>query len=193
MCVALLAKPGAKVSNAELFRGWSINSDGGGMAYVNKEGKLVLSKGHMKYNAFQKAYEKIVEELKADDSPMLIHMRITSMGNTNKDNTHPFFVKPAVGPSGAFIHNGTLFRPSGAWEGPENDRKSDTRVMANALYNILSAEAVLNSITELGRAVGSHNKLCFLYEDKTWAIINENSGFWDGDVWHSNRSCDVKR
>lgn len=193
MCVAILAKPGAVVGNDALFKGWTVNADGGGIAYVNKRGQLVIDKGHMKYNEFQRAYERAVEEARAEDSPMLIHMRITSQGDTNKTNTHPFEVKPQKGPRGAFIHNGTLFRPSGAWEGKANDKRSDTRVMANALNNILSAEAVLNAVVELGRAVGSHNKLAFLYEDKSWAIINESSGYWAGDIWYSNQSCGVPR
>jgi predicted glutamine amidotransferase len=172
MCIAILAKPGAKVTNLALFKGWGVNKDGAGIAYVDKAGKLVVDKGHMKYNDFQTAYEKACEELVADDSPMLVHMRYTSAGTTNASNTHPFKITPQTGPAGAFIHNGTMFRPAGEWEGPEKDRKSDTRVVASALNNILALESVLNSIVEMGQAIGSHNKLAFLYEDKSWAIIN---------------------
>lgn len=193
MCIAVLARPGAKLTNATLFKGWTVNSHGGGFAYVNKEGKLILDKGHMKFNEFQKAYERILEHEVADDSPMLIHMRITSQGDTTPANTHPFLVGPDEGVRGAMIHNGTLFRPSGVWEGKVGEKNSDTKVMATALRTILTAEAIQNSVAELGQAIGSHNKLCFLFDDKSWAIINESSGYWADDVWYSNGSCGVDR
>lgn len=194
MCVAILAKPGKVVSNESLFKGWVVNSHGAGMAYVNREGKLVVSKGFMKYGEFQKAYERACNEARAEDSPMLVHMRITSAGDTVAANTHPFMLRPKDGPVGAMIHNGTMFRPSGEWAKPkEGVHYSDTRIVATAYADRMSAQAVLNSIVELGKAVGSGNKLAFLYEDKSWAIINENSGYWADDIWYSNGSCGVSR
>lgn len=160
---------------------------------MNKQGKLVIEKGFIAYNPFQKAYEEAVADKVADDSPMLVHCRARSAGAINKANTHPFPIKPQNGPEGCFIHNGTLFQPAGDWQGPPDDRKCDSRVVANALNNILSAENVLNSIKELGVATGGWNKLVFLYEDKRWAIINEGAGFWVGDIWYSNTSCGVVR
>lgn len=190
MCVAILCKPGARVTDAALWKGWGINRDGGGMAFINKHGKLVIDKGYTEYNAFHKALTKHLGNV-AEDSPFMIHMRIRSAGDMGKNNHHPFAIKPQNGPSGALMHNGTLFQPSGAWRGEPDDLKSDTRVVANALNNILSAENVLNSVRELGIAIGTANKMVFLYEDKTWAIINEEQGVWDNDVWYSNGSCGI--
>lgn len=190
MCVAILARPGKVLSNTELFKGWSANRDGAGLAFVNKHGKLVTAKGYMKYNDFQKAYENICQNEVAEDSPMLIHMRITSQGDTVQANTHPFMFIPKVGPKGAMIHNGTLFRPQGEWAvAKQGVLFSDTRVLVTAMADRLTSEAVLSSIAQLGQAIGAHNKLAFLYEDKSWAIINEHAGFWADDVWYSNTSC----
>lgn len=181
MCVAIVANQGAVVPNDRLWQGWSRNRDGGGFAYV-KDGEVVIEKGFMEYNKFQKAYEKAAEKYAAE-SPFLVHMRITTSGGTSKVNTHPFKIK-----GGAMIHNGVMFTPTGE----ENRGKSDTRIFAERFHNILQLEDVLAAGEDIIDAVGSYNKLAFLYDDRRYAILNEQAGYWLNDVWYSNRSCDVR-
>ena len=43
MCIAVVQKPGAVIDDASLYRGWTINNDGGGFAYVDNNDNVALS------------------------------------------------------------------------------------------------------------------------------------------------------
>lgn len=185
MCVAIFSPNGKQVPNDMLYSGWTSNRDGGGFAYVDKKaGKVVIQKGFMLYNEFQKAYEKACKE--NPDTPFMIHMRIRTSGHTNGNNTHPFPIK-----GGAMIHNGNFFTPGGKYLGAKDDLKSDTRVFAENLHNILSFEDVTAAGKDILRAVGGYNKIVFLYDDARHVILNEEGGVWIDDIWYSNGSCRV--
>lgn len=181
MCVAILSKPGASVPNDMLWKGWTVNKDGAGFAYVH-DGKVIIKKGFMSYNDFQTAYRAAVEQF-GEDSPMLVHMRIKTVGSVTAKNCHPFKIK-----NGAMIHNGTLFYPTG--EAGKVD-KSDSRLFAEKMYNILQLEDVVRTEKEFLYAFGRTNKMAFLYDNKDYAILNEESGMWIDDVWYSNGSCKI--
>lgn len=187
MCIAIVTTAGKVVENKKLWRGWCTNGDGGGFAYV-KDGHVEVEKGFMQFNDFEKAYSKAAE-LYAAESPMLVHMRIGTSGAKSQMNTHPFPFKPATGPAGAMIHNGTLFTPAGEWKGPKEDLKSDTRVLVNALNNVLVLEDLKNAKDAVAKAIGKSNKLAFLFDDKSTIIVNEDMGFWDDGIWYSNRTA----
>lgn len=184
MCIAILTKEGAIMDNAALYRGWAGNSDGAGFAYV-AEGKVKIEKGFMKYAEFQKAYVEASSKYAAD-SPFLIHMRIRTSGATNQNNCHPFPIK-----GGAMIHNGIMFTPTGKRVGKPEDRRSDTRVFAEDLYNILQLETLKKAGDDIRKAVGNSNKLAFLYDDKQFLILGESLGTWSEGIWYSNGSCAV--
>lgn len=183
MCIAILAKPGRRVPEHALWEGWKGNKDGGGFAYVDPETKkVVIERGFMTYNEFLKAYSAAIEKYK--DSPFLIHMRIKTSGLISPANTHPFPIK-----GGAMIHNGSFFTPGGKYTGPADDLKSDTRVFAETLFNILNYDDVVAAEDGIMRAVGGYNKMVFLYDDGRYHICGENMGYWDEDIWYSNRAC----
>lgn len=194
MCVAVLTLAGYRLTESEIKNGWRNNPDGGGFAYV-KDGKVQIEKGLMTLETFEKKYEEIASQV-FRESPMLVHFRIGTSGTKDANNTHPFAITPQVGPSGAMIHNGILFTPAGDWKGPKGDEKSDTRVVANAMNNILQLESVRNAKEELGMAIGKGNKFAFLYDDKSYVIVNEDQGYWENGTetkekaaWFSNGSC----
>jgi predicted glutamine amidotransferase len=182
MCIAVLTKPGKSLTGAQLYSGWYRNSDGGGFAYCDKDGKVVIKKGYMKYNDFQKAYADAVHQY-GESSPFLVHMRIRTSGDVNAANCHPFKTK-----NGAMIHNGNMFNPDTVRGG---ERKSDTRIFAESLHNILVLEDLLVAGDDIISEIGRNNKLAFLFDGGKTLILNEAAGFWDDDIWYSNRSCDV--
>lgn len=191
MCIAIVTKQGARLTPEQIAAGWRSNRDGAGVAYV-KEGKVVIDKGYLQLDKFQDAYARLADQF-SDESPFLVHMRIGTSGHKDSpNNTHPFEVKTQRGPRGAMIHNGVLFTPTGDWVGPSNDRKSDTRVVCEALGNILQLEDVLRAKERISRVIGTGNKFAFLYDDKTTVILNEDQGVWKDNIWFSNSwSCRV--
>ena len=148
--------------------------------------KVEVRKGLMKRDDFIAAYQSDAGKY-ADSSPFLVHMRIISAGDGGPKNTHPHRIK-----GGALIHNGTLFYPNGKHAGKADDRKSDTRVFANVLHNILDLQSVRIAEKAILNEVGANNKLVFLYDNKEYFIMNESSGIWEDDIWYSNSySCEV--
>lgn len=184
MCVAIVQQAGKVLTPSALKRGWDYNDDGGGFAYI-ENGKVQISKGFMRYEDFEKAYMSIANN-QGKKNPMLVHMRIGTSGKNDRDNTHPFRVR-----GGAMIHNGIMFTPYGEAAGP-NQCKSDTCVFAHTLHNILVKEDVKRAKSDLERAIGSGNKMAFLYDDGEYVILNDRAGFWDKGIWYSNDSCGVK-
>lgn len=175
MCLAIV-KPGpAVIPESHLRQGWISNSDGAGFSYI-KEGKVCIEKGFMELKDFLAAYQ--VASTKYKSSPFLIHFRIRSMGNKTADNTHPFVIA-----GGALIHNGSLDGTGAQYgEGP-----SDTAMFAARFAADLTFDIVNNNKKEFDSALG-YNKMCMLYDDGKYAIINEKDGVWKDDVWYSNHS-----
>lgn len=184
MCVAVVTRPGSTITNDSLYRGWCANGDGGGFAYV-KEGKTQIEKGFMDYNSFQAAYADAAAK-SGKYSPFLVHMRIRTSGATNQNNCHPFPIR-----GGALIHNGIMFTPTGKRAGTPEDRKSDTRVFAESLHNILDLETIKKAGQSILKAVGGYNKIAFLYDDGGYHILGESSGSWSEGIWYSNSSCSL--
>lgn len=91
MCIIIAKeKYGRLPSEQELKNCFTNNSDGAGFMYV-KDGKVVIDKGYMKYDAFIKHYKKLLEEFNDfKDKSLVIHCRIGTSGQNIKENTHPY-------------------------------------------------------------------------------------------------------
>jgi glutamine phosphoribosylpyrophosphate amidotransferase len=177
MCVAILTKAGCRISEDALKRAFHNNGDGGGFAYI-KDGKVEIAKGYMTEKAAQDKYAALIDE-GFNVNPMLIHFRIATTGIVGRDNCHPFAVDRGQG-KGAVIHNGTFY--SGKYQA----EKSDTRVLVERQRNNLTYEVVKAAVEDLGREIGSHNKMVFLYDNAEYVIVNESQGSWYDGVWISN-------
>lgn len=85
MCI-LIIKPKGVLSPSEetLKTCFTRNPDGAGFSY-NKNGKIIIKKGFMTFDSFNKAVKRIPV-----GSSALIHCRITTSGGTKKGLTHPY-------------------------------------------------------------------------------------------------------
>lgn len=86
MCVIIYLKKGITITKKELKMAWETNPDGGGISWAEK-GKVIYHKGYMEWNDFYDTFEDIIHDT---DKYRVIHFRITSCGETNKEQTHPF-------------------------------------------------------------------------------------------------------
>lgn len=173
LCIAIVKPVGKEITDEAIRNSAASNRDGGGYAFVGPKGKLVVKKGY--FNV-----EKFIEDYRADEalygstSPALLHFRISTGGGVTVDNCHPFEYK-----HGALIHNGYFF--SGSAD------KSDTRILVEAVGDKLTAKNVKEHSDKLSKAFAG-SKVAILFKDRSFAIINEPSGMWDGGVWYSNGS-----
>jgi hypothetical protein len=176
MCLAIYKAPKGVVGDDTLREGFRCNGDGAGFAYI-QAGKVVIKKGFKVFDEFLVAYRTAAGSF--PKSPFLIHFRVASQGDKSMENTHPFPI-----PKGALIHNGTITGTGATWGTGE----SDTNKFAQRFGNNLSFELISKNKKDYDQALDT-NKVCILYDDGTFHILNEKAGHWENDtVWFSNRS-----
>lgn len=172
MCVAVVKPINGKISDEQIRNCFSRNKDGAGFSYIHK-GRSVIRKGFFTVEAFIKEYRE-AEEKFGKKSPFLLHFRVSTGGRINAENCHPFLTD-----HGAMMHNGYFFHVTGD--------ESDTHRLAKRLGGELDKDTVLGAMKQLETAFG-HNKLAFLYKDRSTVIINEALGEWVDGTWYSNDS-----
>lgn len=172
MCIAIVKPIGTTISDEHLRNSAASNRDGGGYAFVEADGKMLVRKGYFNVDKFIEDYRADEERLGAT-SPALIHFRISTGGGVSVDNCHPFLFK-----HGALIHNGWFFSGYGD--------KSDTRLLMEDIGEHLTKARVESNKKELGEHFGMNNKVAILFRDRTVSIINEERGTWEEGVWYSN-------
>jgi glutamine amidotransferase len=117
----------------------------------------------------------------------MFHARITTHGESVKENCHPFRVGGS--PETILAHNGILSNV----KIPAGDKRSDTRVFAEDLLparlNILDHK---KKFKKLEKWAGGSKVAVFTTDrrlNKAVYIINEKLGSWDDDgLWWSNSS-----
>ena len=176
MCIAILAPKGQTVPNEVLVRAFNGNRDGAGFAYI-KKGEIVVDKGYMELPVFCNKYKQLIASKVHEDSPMLIHCRIATIGKVCAENCHPFRIR-----EGAMIHNGSLW-----WDSYSSraSAKSDTRLFAERLHNALKYDDMIVDKAGLEKAIG-FDKMAFLFKTGKYIILNEDRGTWHGGVWYSH-------
>ena len=136
---------------------------------------------------FEKLWLRWVDLRKTYRGPALFHFRITTHGDTNISNCHPFDVDGK--PNTVLAHNGILPLTM-----PLNDNRSDTKLFAELVLPAIGGVEALDNKERLEElenwAIG--NKLVVLTVDEKaqfdWYIINEKLGHWDFGMWWSNSS-----
>lgn len=96
MCV-ICAKPvGVKLPDDSTFHTmWTSNPDGAGIMYT-QNGKVVIDKGYMTWNDFDKRLQELKEKLDTTKTPMVFHFRIGTHGGNIAANTHPFPISDSI-------------------------------------------------------------------------------------------------
>jgi hypothetical protein len=105
MCVIIKKKAGVHIPPDMLELACDINKDGFGLSWVNKK-KLVTIRDIKKND-----HTVIRAELeKHKDIEVFLHLRHSTVGVIDLDNSHPFFpLEEDDGLEVGFMHNGTLF------------------------------------------------------------------------------------
>lgn len=186
MCLAIFKPTGNPISIDNLKRGWEANDDGAGYCYLNENNDIVIER-FMSWELFEQSYTKDVEQY-GNESPFLIHFRITSKGSTSLDNCHPFKVNDDM----AIIHNGTITNI----DIDKLDKRSDTRIFAEE-YLPSIGEAILDNalLFEITEGFIGYSKVCILHRERGVFILNEEMGHWNDEdgCWYSNKSYEIKK
>lgn len=179
MCLLVYCPKGKKVKKEWLEEGFKSNPHGAGMAWnAAGTGRVWYVKELMSFEGFEKAMEGIT-----DESPMLIHFRVASVGKRIPENTHPF----TLGTSGwVMAHNGTI---SGMEvQGDESDTSAFARdIMTPLMEN--NPQQIFDKDTQktLEDRIGGSKVLLFGPSGNA-VILNQSLGHWRDEIWFSNSS-----
>jgi glutamine amidotransferase len=183
MCLLMVAKPNAMPSDDALVCACANNPDGFG--YAVHTGKTIITGRGMNHNDVIDRF--LTTREKHMNGWAMFHARMTTHGETVKENCHPFRVGGS--PETILAHNGILSNV----KIPAGDKRSDTRVFAEDLLparlNILDHK---KKFKKLEKWAGGSKVAVFTTDrrlNKAVYIINEKLGSWDDDgLWWSNSS-----
>lgn len=149
-----------------------------GIVYKDIDGKVKIER----FVNPEKGKEQIYNIIK-DKEEYAIHFRFATHGGVNLANCHPFIVNKDL----CLMHNGVM-----SDFGKIDDKKSDTCNFTECfLRPYIEQEGIgvikdKDFIADVGKVIGSYNKILLIDKDFNWAIINESSGVWKEGCWLSN-------
>lgn len=92
MCIIAIKDKGIDYPSQETIKNmYCSNSDGAGYMYTLND-KVYIRKGFMTLESFNQSIDELSKKVNLKDIPMVLHFRITTHGDTNAENTHPFMV-----------------------------------------------------------------------------------------------------
>ena len=197
MCIIVAKNKNVEMPSMKtLMTCFENNPDGAGIMYAF-DNKVHIKKGFMSFDQFEKALKSIsIKTGKTlDELPIVMHFRISTRGNVDGGNCHPFPIgKPikllrqtSIKCDVGMAHNGVLHN----WEPDKKSIYNDTQTFVNECVNVLYdgfGKDFLNN-------TGAYNlidhergtsRLCFLESDGTITCM----GNWETDngVMYSNDS-----
>lgn len=193
MCIIIHKPPTKPLYKKRLERLWKINSDGGGIAFVDPISNVLEITKQLKWEEFWREYRDI-DAAVGEDSDIVIHMRIATHGSVCAANTHPFRIDEHT----AMAHNGIL---SGYTGGELSNRLkqqmgeedvSDTRLFIEDIIkslpaNWLDSPGLVRLVKEY---IGTYNKMVFITSNPELKnrvyVLNANAGVFADGLWFSN-------
>lgn len=185
MCIIIACKSTECIPNNDILtKCFQANSHGAGFM-LGYRYSIHVEKGIFDLKEFLTTLE-ILRSQKLN-SPIVIHCRLSTGGQKDKANCHPFKLNKSVG----FCHNGILsISPT--------DKKSDTKILSGLLESIppkfYQNDSFLKLLDIYCQSDRSYrNKFVFLINKKLH-ICNEKEGYWNKEktVWFSNKNWDYK-
>jgi hypothetical protein len=175
MCIAILNKSGL-IPQEHIVNSFENNYDGSGLAWI-ESGKINTYKTLDDIDTYISTYEKIRN---ANKLPILLHFRISTHGEVNIKNVHPFMIGNDI----TMVHNGIIDFPL------LNPKYSDTHNFSRFLSNYSSLNSIFIPDSILSKYIESlckkSSKMVFLNKYGKYRIFNEDLGHWNGESWYSN-------
>jgi len=185
MCLLVVCNPNSTPSKDDLKMGACSNPHGFGFAIDTGSG--IISERSMSAKKSIARFLELREQY--PNGYAMWHARYATHGVKNELNCHPF--KVGSGEYDTYLaHNGVLDIHI-----PKDDKRSDTRIMAEELLPRLGGVSALDDdyVYDMISAWARGSKIAVMTNDPSalykMYIINENAGSWDDKgIWWSNSS-----
>lgn len=115
--------------------------------------------------------------------PYAVHFRLGTHGDNGVENVHPF-----ESADGSWVmHNGVMHFASVYAEKGQSDTRAFVDLFMGRIPEPDEDAEYVAKVLLYERAIGDGNKLLILHgKSKRFSIVNEQAGFWAGDIWYSN-------
>lgn len=185
MCLLVVCNPNSTPSKDKLNTAACSNPHGFGFAIETPNG--IITERSMSAKKSINRFLELREQY--PDGYAMWHARYATHGVKNETNCHPFKVGGTEYDT-YLAHNGVLDILI-----PTNDKRSDTRIMAEELLPRLGGVSALDDeyVYDMVSSWASGSKVAVMTNDPSAKyrlyIINESSGHWDSEgIWWSNKS-----
>lgn len=185
MCLLVVCNPNSTPSKDHLTTASCSNPHGFGFAIETPTG--IITERSMSAKKSINRFLELREQY--PDGYAMWHARYATHGVKNESNCHPFKVGGTEYDT-YLAHNGVLDILI-----PANDKRSDTRIMAEELLPRLGGVSALDDdyLFDMVSSWASGSKVAVMTNDPSAKhrlyIINESSGSWDDQgIWWSNKS-----
>lgn len=185
MCILVVKKAGVrKPTKKEINNCAKANPDGFGVAYIDKNGSLIVE-----HSFDVKTILKINKKYISQETPAIYHFRIATHGSICENNCHPFYDKD----SGiAFAHNGILSIKN------EGDMTDSETAFRRIFLPIIKTEGFGEALDKAVDALIDSSKFAFIDSNgniKTYGdFIEQDSILWSNtsfiNVYKPKNICD---
>lgn len=177
MCILIVSKKGALISEDEFKNCSKSNPDGTGWAY-SYSNKVTCFKTYEDRNKIKELYNKYTDDCKG--RPHILHFRIATIGDKCQRLAHPF----KTNNGGAFAHNGTFSSLRELIINGDSDTLTFGKLHLDTIINI--TEESLKEIES--KCVSSYCKVAWLQPNGEIHLFGEKLGHYKDEVWFSNNS-----
>lgn len=194
MCIIVAKQKGVGLPTKKTLQNcYNYNNDGAGIMYV-KDNKVIIEKGFMTFSDFWHKIKELKKEFNSDltDKALVMHFRIGTHGENDKETTHPF---PISGNDSdlratyfetdiAMAHNGIIsaYNYDKVLSDTQSFIKDFVSVFKELNKNFYKNENAMKIIA--AKANIATNKLCFL--DKNENIYYYGNKVLEDGVIYSN-------
>lgn len=189
MCIVTIKPIGREIPNEDLLKTCFMNNpDGCGYMFVRNH-SVVIRKGFMNFDSF---YADLLEQKLGKKSLIVFHFRITTSGETNQGNTHPFpasdniqdLISLNIECETGIAHNGIL--SSKGLDIGEYKLSDTMEFILNTLSDKFLLENIeRKAIRNLIEKQIKGSRIVILNKDRTFSILGDG---WieDNGLIHSN-------
>jgi hypothetical protein len=194
MCLIINKPAGAALNFKEFEIAVKNNPDGYGLSFSDNNGSLTTIRNPNTPDP-EVLFRTIQEDL--DQVPTMIHLRYTTVGETNMRNAHPFPVleKKKHGVDLRMCHNGTIPHYKGIAKKGESDSRCFVRTLVRPLFERLIKGHDIEEILDdkwvynfLDSELPTHSVITFLSGNGDFLEVNplNNTGKYENGIYYSN-------
>lgn len=190
MCIIVSKEKGINLPNKEVLkRCFDYNNDGAGLMFVSK-GKVNIVKGFMEFNNFYEYIMKLDKIHNLKEKALVMHFRISTGGNVDKGNCHPYPVSPIekdlrkeyITCNLGMAHNG-IIQLYNKKDGVLNDTQQFVRDCVSTVYGLNKEFYKDYKVMKMLEDIAG-SKLCFL--DANENIYYVGNFFEEDGIKYSN-------